>query len=333
MYPLAGLVIKSLLETLPGVRIESITGSNRLAVIEVRGRLSNGFELELERYVREQVKAGIKIDFVEMESKGAAERFKKLNQPYFAKLCQRGPLTLAFRIGNFYLPVTHEGGASLPDHFCLIAEGERLFVCTGSSKQELAESRRRAGKWDKLSHLTVGKDVVSCIDGVACYPPKGAKIKSALKNHLLKLASKHSFEPIGVRGPEVVWKFLRGLGPGRYAQLEVRESNFATGQDLFSLRCEGALVLRAMGSKKDLQAAQTYLLQLIADILKMGEIKEIAPLEKGGDRLLVLSARLEEVELARWESTRDSFELIFYIDRWIGVLIEVDKQFVVSQSK
>ena len=333
MCPLACLVIKSLLETLPGARIESITGSERLTAIELRGRLSHGFELELERLVKEQVKTGVKIDFVEMESKGAAERFKGQNQPYFAKLCQGRAITPAFRIGDFYLPISKEKEVSFPEHFCLLAEEGRLFICCGSSKQELAETRRKASQWEVLSHLTVGKELVSCIEGAACYPPKGAKIKGALKNRLLDLAEKHSFEPIGVRDRAVVWKFLRELGPGRYAQLEVREHPQALGEDLFSLRREGALVLRLIGSKKDLQSAETYLLQLIADILKIGEIKEIAPLEKGGDRLLVLSARLQEVELARWESSPEGLELVFYIDRWIGVLIEVDKQFMVSPRR
>lgn len=330
MSPIASLVIKSLLETLPGARIESTTGSDRLTAIEMRGPLSYGFDVELERRVKEQLKAGVKIDFVEMESKGAAERFKRLNQPYFAKLCCGRAITPAFRIGDFYMPIREEKEPSFPEHFSLLFDGGRLFVCCGNSKQELAQARRRAGEWERLSHLTIGGELVSCIDGAACYPPKGAKMKGSLKSRLLELALSHHFEPIGVRDRAVVWNFLRELGPGRYVQLEVIEQPEADGKDLFSLRREGALVARAIGSKKDLQAAQTYLLQLIADILKIGEIKEIAPLEKGGDRLLVLSSRLEEVELAKWESSPFGFELIFYIDRWIGVLIEVDKQCVVN---
>lgn len=330
---LVALVIKSLLETLPGARIESIVGSDRLTALEVRGRFSHGFELELERLVREQVKAGLHVDFVEMESRGAAERFKGQNQPYFARLCQGRAVTPAVRIGDFYLPVLSERDLSFPEHFCLLAEKGRFFVCAASSKQELAEIRRRAGQWDKLTHLSIGKELVSCLEGCACYPPEGAKIKGALKAHLLELAGRYGFEPIGVRNRAVVWKFLRGLGPGRYAQLEVKENPQATGYDLFSLKCEGALAFRLIGSKKDLQIAETYLLQLIADILKIGEIKEIAPFENRGDRLLVLSARFEEVELARWESTAEGVEFTFYIDRWIGVLIEVDKQCMVNTRR
>lgn len=332
MHPLACLVQKILIESLPAVRIEDAVGSEAIFRITLKGPVSTDYQEDLERRTKAAMKEEDLPELVEMESSGARERFKALNQPFFARLCQRGPLTPALRIKDFYIPLEEEVEISFPKYFSLLSIGPYLFICSGESRQEVVARKKIATSWNELSHLEIGKKLVRCIGSSACFTPSGARVKGWLKSQLFNAALSMGFEPISVRSLKSVWEFLESLRRETYFQLEVFSNPLARGEDLFSLQIEGALSIRERGSKDHLNETLNSSLQLIHKILKIGDIADMTPLEREGSegKLEVYSGLCQRVTLAQWEISNGKFELFFFIDRWIGVLIELGKHSTVS---
>lgn len=339
MLSLVCLVQYVLMDSLPGMRIIQSGGSSAIWRVGLSLPLSPGFEKEVERAVHAWIKKGKKPESADLERTSAISRFKELKQTFFARVCSdaEARVVSALKLKNFYMPLEEslDRAPDYPPFFELIGGGsEELFICAATSKAELKILKSALNQRGERNHEALGKEFFYSVSpGYAGYTPKGASAKNRVKQFLCKKAAESGARAVSFRGGEKpLWDFLALLPKGAYFQLEPIEKPRRCGLigGLFNLRCEGALTIRQIGSKEDLQSTLNSSLQMIDDILRIGDICDISSFDKGKGksygRLSALSALHQDVLISEWSIRGEKFEFAFYVDRWIGVLIEHDSK-------